>query len=78
MSNNPVSFVDPDGGWDDWYNRSGVSYFVDGMQLDDWEFKNYLNNPSHGDAISYSGGLFAGTILLRGWKAVKFFINHCI
>jgi RHS repeat-associated protein len=25
MSNNPVSFVDPDGGWDEWYDRSGVS-----------------------------------------------------
>jgi RHS repeat-associated protein len=62
MSNNPVSFVDPDGGWDEWYDRSGVSYYVDGVQVEGWEFRSFMNNPGHGDQISWSGMLFAGTI----------------
>jgi hypothetical protein len=61
MSNNPVSFVDPDGGWDDWYDRGGVSFFVDGVQVESWEFNNFMNNPGHGDAISFSGMLYPNT-----------------
>ena len=54
--------MDPDGGWDGWYDRSGVSFFVDGVKVDAWEFNTYLNNPGHGAGLNWSGTLFAGSI----------------
>jgi hypothetical protein len=35
---------------------------VDGVQVEGWEFRSFMNNPGHGDQISWSGMLFAGTI----------------
>jgi hypothetical protein len=63
MSNNPVSFVDPDGGWDDWYDRNSVTYFVDGVQVDGWEYEGYFKNSPPGSTLSMMGSMFAGMSL---------------
>jgi hypothetical protein len=62
MSNNPVSFVDPDGGWDEWYDRNSVSYFVDGIEVDAAEFRGYRGGSIIGDLLyDVQGGPFGGT-----------------
>ena len=63
MSNNPVSFVDPDGGWDGWYDRNSVTYFVDGVQVDGWEYEGYFKNSPPGSTLSMMGSMFAGMSL---------------
>jgi hypothetical protein len=63
MSNNPISFVDPDGG-SDWWDRNGVTYFVDGMQVDYWEFKSFMQNPTFGTQMEFIGTSFA---LMSAW-----------
>ncbi len=55
MSNNPVSFVDPDGGWDGWYDRNSVTYFVDGVQVDGWEYEGYFKNSPPESTLSMKG-----------------------
>ena len=62
MSNTPVSFVDPDGGWDDWYNRSSVTFFVDGLEVDAAEFRGYRGGSAIGDLLyDVQGGNFGGS-----------------
>ena len=53
MSNNPISFVDPDGGWD-----FGITYYVDGMRASMGEaqmFLNGLRNSGENFDLSISG-----------------------
>lgn len=53
MSNNPVSFVDPDGGWDGWHERKHIDYFVDGIRVDGITFQGFIRSAAHGDEIDF-------------------------
>ena len=61
MSNNPVSFVDADGGWDGWWDRNSVSYFVDGFEVDAGMYNLVMSSPGHYTTISYSGSAAMGS-----------------
>ncbi len=55
--------MDPDGGWDGWYDRNSVTYFVDGVQVDGWEYEGYFKNSPPGSTLSMMGSMFAGMSL---------------
>jgi RHS repeat-associated protein len=76
MSNNPVSFVDPDGG-NDWWDRNGVTYYIDGQQVASWEFSAFMGSPILGTQIEATGSLFGGTVdwLATYGKLAEYFVR---
>ncbi len=71
MSNNPASYVDPDGGWDGWWDRSSISYFIDGYPVGGWMIGPTLKNEgadgtAYGTIFSLQGGEL-GYLEGQGW-----------